>query len=601
MNFRSASLVIIMSLILASAPIADALATDKAKLKLAPASTAELTEYFKRQKAQRKVTPDSDTGIDASVYASNAILSALAAKQDGQLQPAPFVRTRKTNQIQVDLKFEFLSESTVEQLKRLGLDIEVANFQLKRVQAWATSAQLAAASKLVELIAIKAPQYASVRAGSVQTEGDTILRSNLLRSRGLTGAGVKVGIISDGSDGLAAAQSSGNLPSNVQRLGNCTPRSEDIQNCSARLTCSEGTAMAEIIHDIAPGAELAIASVSTSLEFIQRLDQLANGFGADIIVDDLGFFGEPFFEDGPIAQAVSRLPEDIIYVSAAGNSGNNHYEQDFSLSTSLTVPDAEFHEFAPNNESLGFIVPARGFTVPILQWSTPFDNPTSDYDLFVQNQTDLVGISTANQSLTGVPAFEAICLPNTSTSDAVHFAFVNRDSGANQRLELFFLGSPAIEFPTPRGSIFGHPGVARAIAVGAINASESGNDQIAFYSSQGPARVDFPRREDRNKPDVIGIDGVRVSGAGGFPSPFFGTSAAAPHVAGIAALLKSVSPRVSADNVRNALEQNAVDLGARGFDLVYGHGRVDALAAREGLDFRFALPPFILLLDDEEN
>ena len=130
--------------------------------------------------------------------------------------------------------------------------------------------------------------------------------------------------------------------------------------------------------------------------------------------------------------------------------------------------------------------------------------------------------------------------------------------------------------PGPEGSIFGHPATERAIAVGTINVQEPGNDEIAEFSSQGPSLISFPIPELRSKPDITGIDGVSVTGSGGFPSTFFGTSAAAPHIAGIAALLKSANPDATADEIRSALINGADDLGATGIDNVYGGGRANA-------------------------
>ncbi len=77
--------------------------------------------------------------------------------------------------------------------------------------------------------------------------------------------------------------------------------------------------MAEIVHDIAPGAQLAVAAAGTSLEFIARVNDLANTFGADIIVDDIGFHREPYFEDGPVAQAVAAVKDQVVFISSAGN------------------------------------------------------------------------------------------------------------------------------------------------------------------------------------------------------------------------------------------------------------------------------------------
>jgi hypothetical protein len=89
--------------------------------------------------------------------------------------------------------------------------------------------------------------------------------------------------------------------------------------------------------------------------------------------------------------------------------------------------------------------------------------------------------------------------------------------------------------------------------------------------------------ESRPKPDLVAVDNVTVSGVGGFGSPFSGTSAAAPHVAGIEALLLSAGLTVAVNDIRDALTASAVDLGDPGFDPVHGHGRADALAAYNDL------------------
>lgn len=120
------------------------------------------------------------------------------------------------------------------------------------------------------------------------------------------------------------------------------------------------------------------------------------------------------------------------------------------------------------------------------------------------------------------------------------------------------------------------------MATAAIDASDPGNDDIEAFSSQGPSTIFFPAPETRQKPDVTAIDGVSVTGAGGFPSPFSGTSASAPHVAGVAALLKEGF--TTAAEIVDALKNSAVDLGDPGADNTFGAGRVDAFAAAQQLD-----------------
>jgi subtilisin family serine protease len=445
---------------------------------------------------------------------------------------SPMVATKGGNRVQVYITLDEINERSLNLLKDANIDIEVINTELNKIQGWVDITAIDSLASIDNVIKITVPSYGVPAAGRVTTQGDSILGAAELRALGASGRGVKVGIVSDGANDWRSAANTGDLPAKITTYGSCASRADDPQNCRSRLTCNEGTAMAEIIHDIAPDAEIAVAAVSTSLGFIQQIIRLANIFRADIIVDDLGFFGEPYFEDGDLARAVSALPSNILYFSSAGNSANTHYEQEFSAIQSR-------HNFGAQNnisdDAIGFgIRPNRGVFV-LLQWADRYANANSNYDLFVFDQSNEVGRSSGTNST----AIEGVCVYNGSSDDAVRFALINKVSGLNRRLEMFFLGSYGVEYPTPQGSVFGHAGTRRAIAVGAINA---GSNRAAFYSSQGPARVYFPSLQLRAKPDIAATDRVNVTGAGGFSKPFFGTSAAAPHAAAVAALLLSAGP-----------------------------------------------------------
>src|SRR5262249_12694799 len=98
--------------------------------------------------------------------------------------------------------------------------------------------------------------------------------------------------------------------------------------------------------------------------------------------------------------------------------------------------------------------------------------------------------------------------------------------------------------------------------------------------------IDFPTLAIRAKPDLVAFDGVAISNAGGFPAcppfcAFFGTSAAAPHSAAVAALLLEQDPTLTPAEVQTALTRGAVDIGAAGFDAASGFGRLDAPASAE--------------------
>ena len=141
------------------------------------------------------------------------------------------------------------------------------------------------------------------------------------------------------------------------------------------------------------------------------------------------------------------------------------------------------------------------------------------------------------------------------------------------------------------GGITQHEAVPGVLAVGAVPVSDPGNDDIVDYSDQGPSRIYFPTEETRMKPDVVASTCVSVTGSGGFPKIFCGTSAAAPHVAGIAALLVEAqrladptkTKKQVADAVTRIIRDTAIDLGPKGHDNQTGYGRADALAGVDSL------------------
>ncbi|MDH3598454.1 MAG: hypothetical protein OEU26_02305, partial [Candidatus Tectomicrobia bacterium] len=201
----------------------------------------------------------------------------------------PLVKVDAAARLHAYLYVYQLGEAEQAELRRHGVAIEIANDEFGIVQGWIPMQRLEPVAALGFVRRVTAPTYATLNRGTVTTEGDIVLMADVLRQIGFDGSGARVGVISDGANNRAEAAASGDLPGDITVFGLCTP--------NASITCNEGTAMLEIIHDLAPGAELAIGALQigngTSLAFIDRVESLATSFGADIIVDDIGFFSEP--------------------------------------------------------------------------------------------------------------------------------------------------------------------------------------------------------------------------------------------------------------------------------------------------------------------
>jgi PKD repeat protein len=415
---------------------------------------------------------------------------------------------------------------------------------------------------------------AAPRAGSVECEADTILKTAQLREKtGYAGAGMKVGILSDSADQWREAAAKGDLPSNVHILADYT--GDD-----------EGTAMLEIVHDLAPEAELYFhTAYPNAVTFTTGITALADA-GCQVICDDIGWLTEPFFEDGYVASHVRNLLEkrDLIYVSAAGNdAGGIHYQGAFQNDGN------RWHSFAAGrNLLLTQINPASGgqsndFMI-ILQWDDVWEKSSNDYDLYLIGEDgggyyEIMNSSRVQDGDDKPMEIIQGTYKGTEVSQ-VYLAVKASDGAAPRSLEIFIFSGGKFNDPvaSDADTIFGHPAVSGVVSVGAIDASDPGNDTIEPFSSRGRVTISNPVSEVRDKPDICGIDGVRVTGAGGFPSTFYGTSAAAPTVAGVTALVWGLDPKQSSDTIKEALYAGAFDLGEVGWDPVFGYGRADAMA-----------------------
>ena len=88
--------------------------------------------------------------------------------------------------------------------------------------------------------------------------------------------------------------------------------------------------MAQLVHDVAPGAGITFhTAFNSEFDFAEGIIELADA-GADVIVDDVRYFAEPFFTDGMIAQAVDIVSaRGVPYYSSAGNQARHSYENEF--------------------------------------------------------------------------------------------------------------------------------------------------------------------------------------------------------------------------------------------------------------------------------
>src|SRR5262249_20119019 len=203
------------------------------------------------------------------------------------------LRGNDSGAIQVYVILPEFGPEYVAALPAAGLQVELTLAEQRLVQGWLPAAQVDAVAALDFVAEIRPPGYPVRKVGAQLTAGDSILRADQARTTfGLTGAGVKVGVMSDGVDHLANVVATGDLPAGVEWL---ETRGGD-----------RGTAICELVHAPAPGGSLAFSGPTTSADMVAGINALTAS-GARVIVDDITFLDEPKFQDGMIAVAARNF------------------------------------------------------------------------------------------------------------------------------------------------------------------------------------------------------------------------------------------------------------------------------------------------------
>jgi len=587
------------------------------------------------------------------------------------------LRIDPTGGVQVYILVTEVNDEVVEALEASGVRIEIPDPAERRIQARVAAARLLRIAELPFVTFVRLPNYAVHRAGAFTTEGDEILKADQVRDKlDVDGAGVRVAVISDGLKGVFAGScttcggagggpiASGDLPDAsgtrtaagvlTSSSGGITGRSfqadSDLEGlpsgqCAFDGAGAEGTALLEIVHDLAPGAQLSFANADTDLAFNQAVSAMAAA--NDVVVDDLGFFGMPSDGTSTIssntAAALNNDSNPIrAYVTSNGNSADEHYYGTYSdsgvdgTSVSGIATPGHLHRFQKSGDTTDVLglgaqpynvvaLPTNGEIVIFLTWDDPTGGSRNNYDLYlVQEGTGRVVARSVDTQSGSQDPVEALDYVNAGARDRFHIVVQNvQDQAQARNLNLFsFQPECASDGPlllaaghherhnyntatrsmAAQGDAGGSP--VSVISVGAIcsaspaaqgvfngslapdeSCKDTKHSTIEFFSSLGPTL------DGRTKPDVSGIDGVSVSGAGSFPKLFFGTSAAGPHLAATAALVLesapclldagtgALSPASARGKVRNLLLNNAVKLGVGLPNNTFGYGRADALSS----------------------
>ena len=531
--------------------------------------------------------------------------SADAQAPGGSLIQGTGAALSARDEVLVDVYVEGSVAAAAGRLRELGMRVSAVNQvePQRLVEGWLPVGALVDASRIADAEALRSIPAEQTNAGSVLSEGDAAHLGPAARALGATGAGVRVGVISNSINraggGVAGSQATGNLPANVSVLLDGTLGSND-----------EGRAMAEIIYDTAPGITNMSFTTGTSGAATRAtgIDNLV-AQGAKVIADDTFQITEPFFQDGVVAQAVDRAhAAGVTYLVSAGNRARQSWEGTYAPMTDPRAVSPSTADFDPGPatdaiQTVGDFMNRNLFIS--LQWDERFGGAATDlavdvYGITAGTPTYAFTIDT-NNITTGLPA-EFVSI-NVIGGATVGIA-IRRVSGARNPFMKYILGGvPATaiaEHATHSSAIDPDAASAKgALAIAASNFATPATPEA--FSSRGPTVTRFfdvagnrlSTPEVRAKPDLSAADAVATS-VGGF-SPFFGTSAAAPSAAGIAALMRSAKPTMPESVIRAILTNpaNAIDCTATAGvpDLDCGSGFILAdRAVAQSLD---STPPSI--------
>ena len=394
----------------------------------------------------------------------------------------------------------------------------------------------------------------------VQSQGVNLTSASSYHSSGYTGSGVNVAVIDVGFDNLSSAISNGDLPNSVIKI-DCTGAS-----CSASASIGgskHGTAVAEILYDMAPGANLYLIKVDDTLD-LWDAKTYAISLGVDVINSSLvalntNFYDGACYNNNPVCAANDAYNNGILWLNAAGNEATQHYEATF------TDPDNNgWHNVSVNNEFIKIKDNASSRIKVYLTWDA-WPTTNQDYDLVLYDSSfNFVTESHDQQALSAQEPTEEIDIPSPGGDCYLRIRQIS--ATLDHSLELYSINhdlSPAVA----SSSLLNPADASGAMAVGAINYSNWTTGPQEIFSSRGPTN------DGRIKPDICGPD--YVSNYTYAPLLFGGTSAATPHVAGAAALILDRYPTYSVSQLWGCLTASAIDMGTIGKDNIYGHGRLN--------------------------
>jgi hypothetical protein len=395
-------------------------------------------------------------------------------------------------------------------------------------------------------------------------EGEALMNANAWQSATCTGSGTRVAVIDLGFYKFSGAVANGDLPGTVV--------SHDFTGTGLETGTEHGTAVAEAIYDIAPGASLYLYKIA-DLTDLENAENACKANNVNVINHSVAWYNASYYDGtGDVCDVANdAVSNGIIWVNAAGNDAQTHYRSVFrdagNGTHDFSGSGGNINYFGPGDGSM-YVIPA-GYTIDVfLNWNA-YPTTREDYDL------KLYYWSRSKWIYTNVGSFNNQASGNLAPTERIHYvtprsapygvAIVKHSTTVDHDLTLFNWIAP-FNYQTASSSTADPASAPGVITVGAIDRINYASGPQEYFSSQGPTT------DGRTKPDIASPDDCN-SYAYGY---WYGTSLASPHVAGCVALIHSLFPSKSDNEVKDYLYNSCtVDLGAFGEDNVYGWGKVE--------------------------
>jgi uncharacterized repeat protein (TIGR01451 family) len=537
--------------------------------------------------------------VEARLHAS--LLRAVEAGMAGHPQPARIAglppHLVADDRVLVEIRHEVRGRDAdaLPGLLALGADIRHPGHR-GLTEAWVPLSRLRTLAALPGVHRVGLARPVRTLAGSVISEGLAAGAVAPWHAAGLDGSGVTIAVIDrfdDTGGQIGALQASGDWPPE-ERLLRLRPGGGSFGADGE----PHGNALLEVVYDLAPGADFLAFDVLTPGDWREAIDQALQA-GADVIVSALAApldgIGDGSALPGSVAEMVAvAASQGVLYLNAAGNARMRHWGGSYAPSTNPAI-----HSWSGANDRYNAIADANGDPVCIedgtlvsgeLFWDD-WSAVDHDYDLELREYVDdgeneiWVVVATSQDSQDGGagqrPQERIEVVVNSVDSvicgvGAGRYGWrVNRVSAASPR-NLQFFSSHRLQYRVEARSLVFPADSPAAIAVAAIDVATSA---ALPDSSQGPILAPgggLPAGDEFPKPDLASFAGVATVSLGA--AGFGGTSAAAAHAAGMAALLRQRHPDFSRDQLADRLRAIAAtgsnDLGPAGHDFRFGAGRL---------------------------